>query len=98
LQRKVRRHNRKLYKEKILRGGNKKRNQAAYCICGFCRYDVVRYNHGTYYINSLRTKGSFQLKTLTGIMIDYVNCKQLVLLEKHKSYITERRVVAPHTT
>jgi hypothetical protein len=98
LQRKVRRHNRKLYKEKIRRGGNKKRNQAAYCIRDFCRYDVVRYNHGTYYINSLRTKGLFQLKTLTGIMIDNVNCKRLVLLEKHKSYITERRAVAPPTT
>ena len=63
-QKKVRRHNRKIYKDKILKGGIVKRNQCSYEMFGFHRYDLVKWNGKLYYVNSLRTSGSFQIKDL----------------------------------
>ena len=63
-QKKVRRHNRKIYKDKILKGGIIKRNQCSYEMFGFHRYDLVKWNNKLCYVNSLRTSGSFQIKDL----------------------------------
>ena len=63
-QKKVRRHNRKIYKDKILKGGIVKRNQCSYEMFGFHRYDLVKWNSKLCYVNSLRTSGSFQIKDL----------------------------------
>jgi len=63
-QKKVRRHNRKIYKDKILKEGIVKRNQCSYEMFGFHRYDLVRWNSKLCYVNSLRTSGSFQIKDL----------------------------------
>ena len=63
-QKKVRRHNRKIYKDKILKGGIVKRNQCSYEMFGFHRYDLVKWNGKLCYVNSLRTSGSFQIKDL----------------------------------
>ena len=41
-QKKVRRHNRKIYKDKILKDGIIKRNQCSYEMFGFHRYDIVK--------------------------------------------------------
>ena len=63
-QKKVRRHNRKIYKDKILKGSIVKRNQCSYEMFGFHRYDLVKWNGKLCYVNSLRTSGSFQIKDL----------------------------------
>ena len=63
-QKKVRRHNRKIFKDKILKGGVIKRNQCSYEMFGFHRYDLVKWESRLYYVNSLRTSGSFQIKDL----------------------------------
>lgn len=63
-QKKVRRHNRKIYKDKILKGGVVKRNQCFYEMFGFHRYDLVKWDGKLCYVNSLRTNGSFQIKDL----------------------------------
>ena len=63
-QKKVRRHNRKIYKDKILKDGIIKRNQCSYEMFGFHRYDIVKWNSKLCYVNSLRTCGSFQIKDL----------------------------------
>ena len=63
-QKKVRRHNRKIYKDKILKDGIIKRNQCSYEMFGFHRYDLVKWNSKLCYVNSLRTNGSFQIKDL----------------------------------
>ena len=63
-QKKVRRHNRKIYKDKILKDGIMKRNQCSYEMFGFHRYDLVKWNSKLCYVNSLRTSGSFQIKDL----------------------------------
>lgn len=64
-QKKVRRHNRKIYKDKILKGAVVKRNQCQYEMFGFHRYDLVKYDNRLCYVNSLRTSGIFQIKDLT---------------------------------
>ena len=61
---KIRRHNRKLYKDKIKKGGKKQRNQCPYMVKGFRRYDLVKLDNKIYYINSLRTNGDFVIKSL----------------------------------
>lgn len=63
-QKKVRRHNRKIYKDKILKDGIIKRNQCSYEMFGFHRYDLVKWDSKLCYVNSLRTSGSFQIKDL----------------------------------
>ena len=59
---KIRNHNRKIFKDKILKGNVKKHNQCEYTVYGFRRYDIVKYNNRFWYVNGLRSKGSFQLK------------------------------------
>lgn len=61
---KVRRHNRKIYKDKILKGDVRKKNQCPYTMFEHHRFDIVKLNDRTCYVNSLRTRGSFQLKDL----------------------------------
>lgn len=43
LQRQTRRHNRQIHKQKILRGGRRKLNQAVYAIHGYHLFDKVRF-------------------------------------------------------
>ena len=62
--RKVRRHNRRLFKDKLLKGGRPKRHQGPRVVHGFQRFDMVRFNNRLWFINSLRERGRFQLKSL----------------------------------
>lgn len=87
--RKVRRHNRKIFKDKILKGGALKRNQCPYEMSGFHRYDLVKYNGRLCYINSLRSSGSFQIKDL--VDKDFkkeITHKKLQRIQNRNGYIT----------
>lgn len=88
-QKKVRRHNRKIYKDKMLKGGATKRNQCPYELYGFHRYDLVEWKDKLYYINSLRTSGQFQIKDLNNK--DFrkeINYKKIYKLQNRDGFIT----------
>ena len=84
---KIRNHNRKIFKDKILKGNVKKHNQCEYTVYGFRRYDIVKYDNQFWHINSLRSKGSFQLKQLNSNKITNRNYKKLKLVQKRNKYI-----------
>lgn len=58
----IRKHNRQIYKMKILKGGVLRRNQANYIVKGFRLFDVVKLDGKEYYISGRRTNGSFSIR------------------------------------
>jgi len=70
--RQIRRHNRKIYKSKILKGGIFKRNQSPYTVFGFRLNDIVKYKSNKCIISGRRLNGYFD--------VVYINKE-----EKHKS-------------
>ena len=59
---KIRNHNRKIYKDKILKGNIKKRNIQNYEKNGYRRYDIVRYLNRYWYVNGRMESGQLALK------------------------------------
>ena len=87
---KVRKHNRKIYKDKILKGGKKKLNQCPYTIKNFHRYDVIKYNGKILYINGLRKTGSFMYKSLSNkAFVTNKTCNKIKLIQHRKGFIIE---------
>ena len=85
---KIRRHNRKIFKDKTLKGNKRKRNQCKYEISGFRRYDIVKFENVIYYINSLRERGSFQIKSLLDKSFSKeITSKKLTLFQKRSGFI-----------
>lgn len=62
----LRRHNRKVMKSNMLKGGRWKRNQAPREIKGFRLFDIVRYNTVPAYIHGRRSSGYFVVKDFEG--------------------------------
>ncbi len=79
----LRRHNRKVMKSNLLKGGRWKRNQAPRQIKGFRRYDIVTYKNIQCFINSLRTRGYFSIKTFDGKLISNDNSYKSLGLVRH---------------
>lgn len=67
--RQLRKHNRKVMKSIMLSGGRWKRNQAPRQIKDFRRFDIVTYKNTQCYINSLRTRGYFSIKSFDNMVI-----------------------------
>ena len=89
---KVRRHNRQIHKLKILPGGIRKRNQAAYVVKGFRLFDKVRFHGQECFIFGRRSSGSFVVRTLDGTTISpCAGYRKLTLIEKASGYLWERR-------
>ena len=89
-QKKVRCHNRQIHKYTILKGGYRKRNQAPKYVYGFQLFDTVRYNKTVCFIFARRS--SFDIQLLDGTKVSASKTyKKLTLLERRKSYLTERR-------
>jgi len=63
---KMRRHNRSLYKLNPLKGGRWKKRQSNYYVKGFALFDKVRYNGTLCFIMGRRATGYFKLRTITG--------------------------------
>ena len=85
---KVRRHNRQLYKSKPSKGGKRRRNQSNYIVNGFRRFDKVMHNGIECFITGKRTSGYFQLKTFDGTVVSQsVSSKKLKLLEPIKGWL-----------
>ena len=93
----VRKHNRKIHKTQYSKGGIRIRNQTPYIVFGFRLFDKVRYKNEICFIYARRARGSFSLKKLDGTIVSGgVTYKKLKLLAEKKTFITERREVAPH--
>lgn len=98
-QKKVRCHNRQIYKLNTLKGSIRKRNQADHEVKGYRLFDRVRYAGMEYFVFGRRKTGYFDIRTLSGEKVNKgsVSSKKLKLLEKSKYYLTERRLAAPPT-
>lgn len=91
-QKQTRRHNRQIHKLTILKGGLRKRNQAAYEIKGFRLFDKVKVLGDEGFIFGRRASGYFDVRKLDGTRISAgISSKKLTLLEKRKTYLTEYR-------
>lgn len=91
-QKKVRCHNRQIHKCTINKGNVRKLNQAPKYVFGYQLFDKVTYNHKECFIFGRRSSGSFDIRLLDGTKISAgVSYKKLKLLEKRKTYLTERR-------
>lgn len=93
-QKKVRCHNRQIHKQKILKGGIRKRNQAPYEVKGFRLYDEVLWKGQKCFIFGCRSTGRMDLRLLDGTHINAsVGYKDLKLLRKRSNYLIEQRKV-----
>ncbi len=96
-QRKVRCHNRKLYKDKTLKHGVHKRNQAERIVLGYRLYDRVRYHGNEYFVFGRRATGYFDLRDLDGNKVNKgsISIRKFRFLEPSGYYLTlrERRMV-----
>lgn len=89
---KVRCHNRQIHKANILKGGEKKLNQAKKYVFAYQLFDKVKYNKEECFIFGRRTSGSFDIRKLDGTKISAgISYKKLNLLEKRKNILIERR-------
>lgn len=85
---KIRRHNRRIYRDNLLKGGISKKNQCPYEMYGFRRYDLIIFENRLYFINSLRTNGSFQIKNLLNKKWKKeISYKKIKLFQKRSGYI-----------
>ena len=95
-QKQVRKHNRQIHKMRYSKGGVRKRNQGPYVVFGFRLYDKVKSKGEVGFIFGRRASGSFLVKRLDGKQLSAgISYKKLKLIEKRKTYLIERREVAP---
>ena len=64
-----RRHNRQIYKDKIIKGGRRVKAQANNDVYGFYPYHRVKYNKTVCFTSGRRTSGSFELKKLDNTVV-----------------------------
>jgi hypothetical protein len=95
----VRKHNRQIHKANILKGGEKKLNQAPYLVKGFRLSDKVKYDNQECFIFGRRSSGYFDLRKLDGTVIHRsASYKKLELIQQRKSLLIERREALPPMT
>lgn len=88
----VRRHNRKIHKSTILKGGKRKLNQAPKFIKGFQLFDKLRIKDtGEFgFIFGRRISGCFDVRRLDGTVISRsISYKKLKLIEMRSTYLTQ---------
>jgi len=84
----LRRHNRKVMKSNLLKGGRWKRNQAPRDIKGFRLFDTVLYNNLPAYVHGRRSSGFFVIKDAEGRTIsDSVSYKKLKLIRHRNAHL-----------
>ncbi len=81
----LRRHNRKVMKSNLLKGGRWKRNQAPREIKGFRLFDVVRYNNIPAYIQGRRSSGFFVIKDFEGHALSNSVSHKSLRLTRHNN-------------
>lgn len=93
----VRRQNRKMTKDKFIKGGIKKNNQLIGDVFGFGLFDTVEYQKKRYFVFSRRKSGFFDIRTLSGEKINNgsISYRKLKLIQKNNNILTERRLPIP---
>ena len=82
----LRRHNRKVMKSNLLKGGRWKRNQAPREIKGYRLFDIVLYNNMPAYIHGRRSSGYFVVKDFEGnILSNSTSYKSLELIRHNNN-------------
>jgi hypothetical protein len=76
----IRRHNRQIHKQKVLKGGAKKPNQSPFEVFGFRLFDRVMFEGNCYFIFGRRKSGSFNIRDIDGGNQRDVTYKKLKLL------------------
>mgnify|MGYP004459320973 CR=1 FL=1 len=94
-QKKVRCHNRQIHKQKILKGGIRKRNQAPYLVKGFRLFEKVKYQGNQYFIFGRRSSGFFDIRTLDGVKVNRgsVSCRKIKSIDTPHGFLTEQKKV-----
>ncbi len=94
-QKKVRCHNRQIYKLTINKGGTRKRNQTSYEVHGYHLFDKVRYQKKPYFIFGRRKSGFFDIRDLSGNKVNNgsISYKKISFIEPGSYYLAERRPV-----
>ena len=93
----VKRQNRKMTKDKFIKGGIKKSNQLVGDIFGFGLFDTVEYQKTRYFVFARRKSGFLDIRTLDGEKINNgsINYKKIKLIQKNNSTLTERKLAIP---
>lgn len=97
----LRRHNRKVMKSNMLKGGRWKQNQAPREIKGYRLFDVIQYNNIPTYIHGRRSSGYFVVKDFEGhTLSNSASCKSLRLTRHNNNQMfnsIKRLSSIPHT-
>lgn len=89
----VRKQNRQIHKNNILKEGIKRLNQAQYKVFNFRLFDKVKFEGKEYFIFGRRNEGYFDIRDLQGNKVNKGNIsyKKLKLIQERKSILIERR-------
>ena len=86
-QQKLRRHNRKIYKDTIYKNGVKRLNRCPNEVFGFRLLDVVSYKHRQYFIVGRRRRGQFTLQDCkNGVRVE-TSYKNLKLFRRSTNFL-----------
>lgn len=93
----VRRQNRKMTKDKFIKGGIKKSNRLLGDVFGFGLFDTVEYQKKRHFVFGRRKSGFFNIQTLDGEKINggSISYKKIKLIQKNSNILTERRLPMP---
>lgn len=95
LQKQIRRHNRQIHKENILKGGKKKANQSPYRVKGFRLFDKVKYNGVECFVYGRRANGSFDIRKMDGTKVHAgISFQKLKLLEVRKNFLITKEGIS----
>ncbi len=87
----IRRHNRKIYKDKIYKGGVLKKNQAEHFVFGFGLMDRVVYNGIKCFVHGRRNSGYFDLRDIDMSRVhDSAHAKNIKLIRHEKNIIYKK--------
>lgn len=89
----VRRQNRKMTKDKFLKGGIKQNNQLIGDVFGFKLFDTVEYQNKQYFVFSKRKSGFLDIRNLDGEKVNNrsISYKKLKRIKHNSTKLTERR-------
>ena len=88
----VRRHNRRIYKDNILKGNIRKLNQAPHLVFGFALNDRVRFNGIECFVHGRRSSGRFVLKDIDRNTIHNSAPVRKIKLISHENSIILKRI------
>lgn len=95
----VRRQNRQIYKNNLLKGGRKKSNQLSGNIFGFKLFDVVKYQNKQYFVFGKRKTGFLDIRNLNSEKVNNgsISYKKLKRIRHNSTKLIERRRQFLHT-